>query len=204
MSVLVIGCWLNNSSYRHHKNYCFAAFIFLSVLPSLCRWIGISYFRYSIFPMAESLILFPVFGYCIIKWDIQVRYKRQLYILGVIAAILHIVLLYYSIVYLKDSHKFQNVEEPTSIFMAISVFVWFSNQEWGSIIDKNHIRPDTIARLSNCSLGIFLVQAAIFMVSQKFGLPFHNPYFGAFLTYIVSLFLVLQMKKLPLLRLMVP
>ena len=204
LSVPIIGCWIKLSSYKEQKVYLLMAFILLSLIPSICRWFGISYFKYSIFPMAESLILYPVLGYFLIKWNINKKMKEILYLLGFVSSLIHFGLLYYSVVKLGDSHRYQNVLEPTSIIMAITVLVWCSNQKWDWVLSNLHIQQDFVIKISSCSLGIFLVQAAIFMISIKLNLPFHNPYVGALLTYITSLLIIMFMKRIPFLRIIVP
>lgn len=205
ISIPVLSAWLKTVKDRELLWYLFIIFGMLYVIQPVYRYMEWGFFRYSIVPVGSSLLLYPLLGYAINKLPQFNQYRRCFYIVGLISAILHFTILSYSIVVLGfDSHRYQNTEEATSVLMAIAVFLWFMNCDWGKVVKKLKISPSVISKVSSCSLGIYLLQLLLFVLSGKLGLPLQNPYIGALLTYCVALLVVMVMKKIPVLKYIVP
>ena len=165
---------------------------------------NLGYFNYDIFPVGGSLLLYPVMGYVICKYDFFSNYRQWIYIVGLSAVFVHFILLYISITILNDSHRFQNTEELTSLLIASAVFVWFMNMNWKKLFSYINLPISIIQTLSSCSLGVYLIQFLLFTISKKFGLPLHTPYVGAILTYMIAVPIVIVMKKISGVKYLVP
>lgn len=200
-----IAKFLDQAAVKDIKLLIFFGVVFTVFIPTGFRLLDSEGFKYSLFPLTESLLFYPILGFVINKFQIEKKYRNLIYIVGFAAAIIHFTTLLIAIgVYNIPSSRVQNVCSPTSLLMAIAVFVLFKYINWNNYIKEIHISQEIVASLSSCSLGVYLIQYLIFIVTAKFGYPFQSPFLGVFATYPTAVIIVYIMKKLPLLRYMVP
>lgn len=204
LSVPFLSAWLRNVQKNEVCVFLLIVFLTLYVVKPVFRFFDWGFFEYSIIPMGGSLLFYPIMGYAITRYSFFQNNKKTVIFVGAIAAIVHFSLLYYSVTILGNSKRFQNVEECTCALIAVAVYVLFISINWDKIIDRLHIRIEWITVLSSCSLGVYLIQKLLFIVSNRFDVGMTNPYYGAFVTYFIAILIVLAMKKVKLLRILVP
>ena len=204
LSVPILAAWLRNASKKEVFSFLLIVFITLYIVKPIFRFYDLGFFEYGIIPMGGSLLFYPIAGYAIAKYSLFQNNKKMLFLSGAIAAVAHFFLLYYSVTIFEDSKRFQNVEEGTCALIAVAVYVVFINIKWEMIFEKLHFQVEWIAKLSTCSLGVYLIQKLLFLISDKFDAGLTNPYYGAFITYLIAILIVLLMKRVIILRMLVP
>lgn len=93
---------------------------------------------------------------------------------------------------------------PFCFVTSLAVFILFKNIDWETVISRIHISPAVFTNISSCSLGIYLIHGGIRSFSNHHNLILTNPYIGAILLYVLSLSIVWTMKKIPILKYIVP
>lgn len=193
------------SSVEDKRIFLLLSFIFVSVIPFLLSMMHLDGFRYNLFPMGTSFLVYPVLGWMICNDSWFEEHKKQLYIAGIISAIVHFAGLFITIGVLGWKSKFfQNTLYPTDFIMSTAVFLFFKNYNWQAFLSSFHISTKTLALLSSCSLGIYLIQNLIFVISGHCYNLCNNQYFGFLFTWFLGLLIVLILKHIPLLKRIVP
>lgn len=183
LSLPILSSWLKIASEKEILVYLATIFLLLYVIQPLFRFMDWGWFNYNIIPMGSSLLMYPMLGHLIDKHSFFLKCEKKIYLIAFFAALLHICLLYLTIVVWEmKSNRFQNVEEATSLLMAIAVFQWFMKHNWESTLTRLRINSSIVRKLASCSLGIYLIQGLLFQTSNKYGFYLQNPYLGAFLT----------------------
>ena len=186
---------------RYFMLFCF---MFLSVVPFITSMLRIEGFNYSLFPMGSSFLMYPILGWMICNDNWFDEHRKTIYLLGVSCMVLHYIGIYVTVGLLHWSSKvFQNVSFPTDFIIATAVFLFFKNHSWNTIIGER-ITSSTIAMISSCSLGIYLVQNLLFILSAYNLNLLNNHYYGFILTYIIGLVIVMVMKRIPIIKNIVP
>lgn len=213
LSMPFIETMLNNSSEKRELCFLLISFIFVSFLPMICEIADIKYFiigaeniqNYGMFCMAGNMLFYAVWGHFLNRIVISPSWRKKIYLLGVLSAIVHFCGLYFmSIKNGSFDWTFLNYSYPTSVVMSIAVFVWFKNQNWDKFLSTFHIDASKISFVSSCSFGIYLIHRLIHNIGNHFGIPFQNPLYGFILTYLVGFTIIVIMKKIPIINKIVP
>ena len=92
-----------------------------------------------------------------------------------------------------------------SVFLAVAVFEFIKNINWDKVIKKG---SNIIAKISGCSFGIYLIHQIVMYYETKISDVNTTSIIwrigGAFLTYFVSLVIIYLLKKIPIVRKVVP
>lgn len=161
-----------------------------------------------LFSIGENFITIGIAGYWIGHNEISMNNRRKIYLIAFITIIAH-----FLIFLLKTQHdgiafrQSQNYSYPISIIVPIAVFIYFKYTNWEKLLRLLHINKALVAKISSCSFGIYLVHNAIQKISLQFDiphLPFVNHYIGFIVTYITSLLVIYLMKKIPIIKKIVP
>lgn len=149
------------------------------------------------------------FGYLLSTEEISRKNRIIIYILGIAVALIRYIGTYYlSTRDGKVNTLFFGYEHFTAVLLAVAVFVFIKNIKWDKIINEK-ILNKYIPKIASCSLGIYLIHKVIMYYEMRiFDIDARSIWWrtvGAIVTYIISLALVLIMKKIPKLnKILVP
>lgn len=182
-------------------------------IPLLCALIGINWNSQLSIPL-NGYVIFIILGYLLSTQDIQKLIRRGIYLLGVICLVVRYLGVY--ILSTRDGCKNTLFFSYTHIYsygLAISVFVLFKYVKWELLLDKVNsffgcTIENTVAKISGCSLGIYLIHNTVMSCELQIlqltpsRLIWRTG--GCLLTYLICLLIVLVIKKVPLLKNIVP
>ena len=185
-------------------------FIFKSVLTpiySVMHKSIPSIFNYCL--EANGYIMFLILGYLLSTTDISKKKRIVIYFLGIISALIRYFYTYhFSMKQGTLNRDLFNYTSALNVFMALSVFLFIKNINWEKIIDKLHIKPKYIATISGCSFGVYLIHVLVKTILNKlFSLnPLSIIYrtIGAICLYIICVIIVMIIKKIPIVKNIVP
>lgn len=208
ISMPFIEKMLLNINKRMELLFLILSFLFLSLMPQICELCDINYFVVGsdrgIFVMGGNFLFYAVWGH-FLQIDLKIKQRRMIYVMGGISCFIHFCGLFFlSIWDGKFNWCFLNYAYPTSVMMAIAVFVWFRYTHWESVLSKLHLTTIQLSFISSCSFGIYLIHRFIHNIGSHFGIPFQNHYIGFILTYFVAFCAIVIMKKIPIIRNIVP
>ena len=185
------------------------SFITFSCLPLLVAVIGVNYNWAFGFPLnGGGYIIFVCLGYLLANIDLSKDKRILIYLLGIGSALFRYSLTYY--LSLETGHVEKLLFSYTqfhSVLLAAAVFVFVKNCDvLKSNIVYKHV--NLITKISSCSLGIYLIHRLIMRFLEIYVfVSSDNVYFrffGMFLTYAVGLLVVLILKKIPVIKTIVP
>ncbi|MDO5539783.1 MAG: acyltransferase [Eubacteriales bacterium] len=185
------------------------AFITYSVMPVLCKAMGISWPSALGFPMASGVFLFPVLGYLLATNEISSGVRHASYVLAAASMLLrYFVTLVLSVQDGSTNKTLFGYIQFHSVFLACAVFLFFKHRDWESLLRKVKISERAIARISSCSLGIYLIHAFVMYYEKQLMDVWETGWkwriLGPFLTWAVSLCIVFCTKKIPGIRKLFP
>ena len=202
LSAYFLSCIVKYGGKKLIEYFLIIAFICTSLFPMIFGLINVKY--NNIFPLAGSYLFMPMLGYYLVKYPITIRWKRIIYNLAVLGAIIHWILVFYIIQYNNDLKSVVlNYDTPLSMLMASAVFIFFKDFDWKNLIHKIKINTNIITIVSSCSLGVYLLHYSIILISKKF-IPTFYDISGFIGVYIISLCIIYVMKRVPLIRNIVP
>lgn len=154
-------------------------------------------------------IMFLILGYLLSTVDLNKKQRIIIYLLGIVSALIRYLYTYYfSIkegVLNKDLFGYCSA---ISVMLAVAMFVFVKNINWDKIIKKLHITPKVISTISSCSFGIYLIHMLIKnKLTSILGLNIYSIWYrtiGAIFIYLICLIIVYIIKKIPILKKIVP
>ena len=182
-------------------------FITKSCLPLIFNVLEITYNNYLSI-LFDSYIIFVILGYLISTMKINKKHRYIIYAMGIGACIFRYGVTYY--LSTRDgvvNRLLFDYIQFHSVFLAVAVFVFIKNIQWDKIFKTSESRY-ILTQISSCSFGIYLIHklvmhyeiklvvADIYSIKWRIG--------GAILTYIVCLCIVYVLKKIPILKKIVP
>lgn len=160
------------------------------------------------FPIACGYIGYVVLGYLISTQDISKRKRYIIYFLGIISLLIR----YFATYFLSKrdgviNKLFFGYLYFTALFLALAVFVFIKNINLNKIFKTEKIAK-IISKISSCSFGIYLIHQIVMTYEIKFfSINTHSwewRTIGAICTYIICLGVVYVIKKIPILKRIVP
>lgn len=186
-----------------------AAFLLNSVLPFLFAVVGLQW-NYSLtMPMVGGCLLFAVLGYLLSDTQFALRKRIIIYCLGLFGILLR----YTGTVYLsmRDgmiNRTFFGYLEFHSVFLAAAVFVLFKESNLIKRFENNEKVSRMISKLSGCSFGVYLIHMFILrfflhvLPTECQGFVFRLV--GPIAIYLIAIVVVYILKKIPLIKHIVP
>ena len=199
---------LSDEKYRKILWYiAIGMFITRSCLPLIFNVLEITYNNY-LSVLFDSYIIFVILGYLISTMEINKKHRYMIYAMGILSLIFR-----YSVTYYLSTRDgvvnrllFDYIQFH-SVFLAVAVFVFIKNIQWEKIFKTPKSRV-VLAQISSCSFGIYLIHTLVMHHEIKiFGIDIYSIKWrigGAILTYIVCLCIVYILKKIPILKKLVP
>ena len=183
------------------------ASIFNSV-PKLLVLFGVKWNGDFVFPVAGGYIIYVVLGYLLSTQNIKKKYRIIIYILGIVSALIR----YFGTFYLSNRDGVINKSLWgytffTGLFLSVAVFVFIKNINYDGIL-KNKKVTDIIGKISSCSFGIYLIHIMVMYYETRFlNIDTHSCGWrtvGSVGTYIVALCIIYILKKIPIIKKIVP
>lgn len=177
-------------------------------LPQLLRLIGIEWNNELIFPVAGGYIMFVVLGYLISTQNIKKFHRIIIYLLGIFAILIRYFTTYF--LSMRDGYvnrSFWGYTFFTGLFLALAVFVFVKHLNLSKIEENDKI-VKVVQKISSCSFGIYLIHRIVMFYELKFLDISESSWqwrvLGAISTYIIGLSIVYIMKKIPIIKKIVP
>ena len=184
------------------------AFISTSCLPLLFNILSIPYNGAITSPLnGGGYLMFVMLGYLLTHITLTKRQALFVYTLGAFGLLLrYIGTLTRSYAIGSIDQLFYGYSNFPSVVLAAAVFLWFWRKDWSFFSVSSRIR--ILRTISGASFGVYLIHFYFlrFFV-DFFALDMHSwewRIFGVLLVYLVSLIAVLILKKIPLIKHIVP
>ena len=182
-------------------------FITKSTLPVILNIFNIEYNNYLTI-LLDGYIIFVVLGYLLSTMELKKKQRALIYILGITSCILRYCVTYFLSTRDQKINKLLfGYTQFHSVFLAVAVFVFIKNVNWNKIINKEKL-TNTLSKISGCSFGIYLIHKIVMYYEQLiFNINVYSAIWrtiGAVITYLICLVLVMILKKLPILKRVVP
>ncbi len=186
-----------------------SAFVLNSLLPPIFKYIGLRWNSGLTVPMVSGYLVFSIFGYLFATENFSRKKRIVIYALGIFGALLR----YGMTVYLsiRDgviNKTFFSYTEYYSVFLAVAVFVFVKNSKFVKSFELNQNIADIVSRISGCSFGVYLMHMFIIRflreVLPESLLGVEWRVFAPLVIYAIALSLTFILKKLPVLRHIVP
>lgn len=182
-------------------------FITVSVLPLVCGLVNIKWNKSLENPMMSGYLALVILGYALANTDIKRNIRYVIYGIGILG------ILMYFIFTVKLSFRtgrfdrtFNGYSNMTSMMMSPAVFVLFKYIQWDKVINKKSIK--IIKRASSASFGVYLIHKFVIQfILKNWDINTRSltwKTFGAIFIYIISVVIVMLIKKVPGLKTLVP
>lgn len=183
------------------------SFVLQSLLPYLFSYIKVSY-NYSLNMLTVSgMLLFSIIGYLFANTDFNKLHRTIIYGL----AIFGFALRYFGTWYLsaKDgvlNKTFYGYNGYWSVMLSCGVFVFFKYFKPFQKIADSEKACKILSTVSGCSFGVYLTHMIIFRFLQRFIVLYSWQWrlLVPFLIYIIALAITYILKKIPLVKNIVP
>ncbi len=182
-------------------------FLFSSLLPSVADYLGLTWNHGLTMITCGGYLMYVILGYLLATEELSKPKRILIYILGVFGAALRYVM---TVLWSRRdgviNKEFFSYKAYYAVFLAVAVFVWFKNSR---LIERlqTHPRAVTVIRnISGCSFGIYLSHMIIYNVLSHY-LPtrcWEWRLLVPFLIYAIGLVGVWVLKKIPILKNIVP
>lgn len=179
-----------------------------SILPFGMSIMNIPFNTNLSFPLTSGYIIFVIVGYILSKIDLSKKSRYLIYFGGIIGIVIR-----YGMTYTlsirdgqlnKMSWGYLNLP---SVLLAVAVFTLFKYINWDKLFKTEKIK-DIIRKISGASFGIYLIHMLVIRALlhyfgwNTFGWKWR--YGGGVIVYACALTIVLLMKKIPLIKKIVP
>ena len=186
-----------------------SAFLLNSFLPFLFSFVGLKW-NYSLsMPVVGGCLLFAILGYLLATTEFDIKKRIVTYCLGIFGILLR----YTATVFLsvRDgviNKTFFGYSEFFSVFLAVAVFVLFKESKIIKKLENNKKAARIISKLSGCSFGVYLIHMFILRLFLRI-LPLSYQGFvfrlaGPVIIYLIAVSVVFVLKKIPVIKYIVP
>lgn len=184
-----------------------AAFILNSLLPSVFKSIGLSWNSALSMQTMGGYLLFSVLGYLLSTMELSKKQRGILYLLGLFSAALR----YFATLFLSQrdgviNKMFFGYINYYSVLLGVAVFVFFKYLPLCKKMTQNQKVTRALKTLSSLSFGVYLIHMIIYRILDDFILPnsWEWRILVPFLIYALSLVIIYIMKKIPVIKYIVP
>lgn len=178
-----------------------AEFILESFIPCLCKLFHLPWFEFLNFPIATGYLIFVLLGYLLATQELKSRVRYIAYALAISALAFR----YFYTCFSADKLLFNYLFFP-SVLLAVGVFIFFRHISQSKMNKINHHL--NLSKLASYSFGIYLVHIPVLRITfHHLNVKNDNPVWlvcGFILIYLLSLLTVWIIKKIPLLKYIVP
>ena len=210
--MMPVFSWLTGKRCRSTLWYLvLAMFLFQGVITPLCKVVGLSWNSTLAPPLHRYFIYIPL-GYLLSTTSFTAVERRLIYLVGLGGTAFRYVAVY--LLCTADGAKndiFFDYAAFPAVLQAVAVFVWAKSVDWARVLRALRLTPERLAKLSSCSLGIYLIHSVVMRYELQLlaplGITERRVIWRTALiamTYLVSLGAVSLLKRVPGLRRLVP
>jgi surface polysaccharide O-acyltransferase-like enzyme len=184
-----------------------AGMITFSVIPLLFNIVGMEWNGGYNFPLTGGgWLVYPILGYLLSTMQIPKRWRWILYVAGVFCLVSRYLVVYFLSAATGELDKtVSSYLYINTIIPAAALFVLAKQIPWQKIIKGKAVK--TIAAVSGCSLGIYLIHILVMNELVQFLGPSERLLWrtiGALLVYLICLGIVFLIKKIPIAKNLFP
>nr|WP_288723472.1 acyltransferase [uncultured Sellimonas sp.] len=184
------------------------AFLIYSVYPVTCTLLKIPINGYIQFPAAGGYLLFVLLGYLISTTEMSRKTRLLLYVLGIAGAVIRYgTTLVWSGRSGSLNQTFWGYMNFPSVFLAAAVFVAVKYMPWDKILASDKAKKIT-ASLAGTGFGVYLMHMIVYRTLQTMtglsGTSYTWRFCMPFVIYGICVCIVLVLKKIPVLKHIVP
>ena len=183
-------------------------FIFNAMLPNVCSLIGITLYSQFKVPVT-GYVIYIILGYLLSEEKIDKKWKVILYI----GAILGVIYRYATIFVLSKSAG--QVIKTTwgysswhCMLLSSAIFVLIKDLKINETIRNNEKVQKIISKIAGCSFGVYLIHMIVkYYYTNIFNIntsSWHFRTLGVIVIYFISLLIVMLLKKIPVVRKVLP
>lgn len=178
------------------------------LLPFLSDLCGITWNQSALFPLASGYLVYVILGYLLHNQTMTRPVRLVIYLLGVSGLLFRfihtIVLSALSGSFVQTSWGYGNLP---CFFESVAVFVLFGQIHWDKFFNSSK-RVAFLSKVAGCSFGVYLIHMIVFWyglsVTGLDGGDVEWRLIGPLVAYLICVTLVMIMKKLFVLRKLVP
>lgn len=183
------------------------SFCLISLLPSLFTYLGLAW-NYALAPiMSSGYLIYAILGYLLATAEVSKGRRIAIYVLAVFSLLLR----YFATLLLSQrdgtlNRLFFDYLQYHTVFLAAGVFLLFKHSKVIDRLSKNDRFIRIIKTLSGLSFGVYLIHQAVIIFLQRFIDPTTFTWRLAvpFLIYLISVAIIFLLKKIPILKHIVP
>lgn len=185
-------------------------FVFRAIIYPICIIFGKNFpsiFNYCL--EQNAYIMFLLLGYLLSTAKLSKKNRIVIYGLGIISALIRYVYIYYFST--KEGTLNRDLFDycsAVSVLLAMAVFVFAQNVNWEKVIAKLKVNSKMLSKISSCSFGVYLIHMMVKNnLTNIFNLDVYSIWYrtiGAILLYMICLIIVYIIKKIPILKKIVP
>lgn len=173
-------------------------FFFISCLPALKLWLGVSW-NLDV-PIVGSLIIYVLLGYLFSTRENKKYLRIILYFLGIGGFLFRLI---YTYIFSSKNQQLDSTIKGYgwfhAVFLSVAVFVWVKNVKWEKWIPQRVLQY--LPMISSCSFGVYLLHRIVMYYEAGItGLDIHSFVWRICfvpVTYLISLFIIMVLKKIP-------
>ena len=185
------------------------AFLVYSVYPMVCTFLKIGKNSAVIFPTAGGYLLFVILGYLLTVTELSKKLRIAVYIMGCLGFALRFG---FTVAWSSDSgalnQTFWGYLNFPSVFLAAGVFVLARSIHWDRYICRSSLGGKAVSAIAGAGFGVYLMHMIVYRILQHItGLSAHSYLwrFGMpFVIYGICVLATVLMKKIPVVRRLVP
>ena len=196
---------LTDEKYRKTLWYVVGVFfIFNSLVPGILSLFKINW-NYDFSILIGCYAMYAILGYLLSTQDVPKKYRYIIYAFAILGLIYR-----YVTTYIFSYAAGKNViltwkghSQFAVILLSCAVFLFVKNLNLKKL-ENNKKVTDIIAKIANCSFGVYLLHLIVrYYETELFNINIHSWQWrttGVITTYLISLLIVLIIKKIPVLK----
>ena len=184
------------------------AFLAYSIYPMFCTALRIRANGAVAFPTAAGYLLFVILGYLLATAELTRRKRLAVYLLAVFGFVVRYgFTVLWSVKSGALNQTFWGYLNFPSVFLAAGVFVLAKSVPWEKIAGTER-RQKIVSEIAGAGFGVYLMHMIVFRILQSVtGLGMHSylwRFVIPFVIYVICVIITLVMKRIPILRRIVP
>lgn len=180
----------------------------ISILPVVFTVSGMK-FNGDLSPaICGGYLLYVIIGYQLTKTNLTRRIRLLIYVCGAGGWLLRFLTTLLISQEIGEIYRgFWGYTAFPTVALAVAVFVWFQYHDWNWLAKRKRV-VQWIGKISGASFGIYLIHwFFIWKLPEHLGInvsSWHWRTFGILLVYFLSLICILVLKKIPVVKRLVP
>ncbi|WP_180326749.1 acyltransferase [Raoultibacter phocaeensis] len=184
------------------------SFALMSVAPLLFKAVDLPWNSSLNLPVAGGYVMYAVLGYLVATGDVPKKYRIAVYVAAVACLVFRYAFTYVGSYELGATDRtLFTYTAFTAVLPALAVFLLFKQHDWSSPFFSKHARA--ITAISGCSFGIYLIHKIIldYLIVGYLDIGYDRILLRIvcpFVLYLGTLGIVYLIKKIPVIRGIVP